>query len=114
MRGLDVAHERGVVASHDGRFRVSNLAPGSYRVQVVKSWEQINHSQEIRLTRDRDVVIDIKAARIAGRVIDELTLPSRLTIGVVNGTGGTVGIESQFLDASGRARFTTIPAGTGS
>jgi uncharacterized GH25 family protein len=70
LRGHDVASARQVTTDFEGSFRVEDLKPGSYRLQVVSQRESLNHSEELRLDADREIVVEIAASRVSGTVVD--------------------------------------------
>ncbi len=70
MSGVDVSHSGNTTVSQDGKFRVEGLPAGSYRL-LISDWQGgISHDEEIEITADADVRIEISTGRIAGRVRD--------------------------------------------
>ncbi len=70
LRGLDVTAERGVTTDHQGAFRIEDLEPGRYRVEVVHGERMLSHTEDLDLDADREVVIEIATAVLSGTVVD--------------------------------------------
>ncbi|HTG34315.1 MAG TPA: carboxypeptidase-like regulatory domain-containing protein [Thermoanaerobaculia bacterium] len=70
LRGRDVTAARQVATDWEGAFRVEDLQPGAYRLQVVSQRELLNHSEELRLDSDRDLLVQIAAVPVSGTVVD--------------------------------------------
>ncbi|HSF39650.1 MAG TPA: carboxypeptidase-like regulatory domain-containing protein [Thermoanaerobaculia bacterium] len=70
LRGLDVSAERQGTADWEGAFRFEDVKPGGYRLQVLSQRELLNHSEELRMDSDRDVLVEIAAVRVSGTVAD--------------------------------------------
>jgi len=73
VRGLDLTLERGVTTDHRGTFRVEDLEAGRYLVEVVHSERMLSQSQELELTTDREIVIEIVPGVLTGTVVDAET-----------------------------------------
>lgn len=73
LRGHDVAARREVVTDHKGGFSFDGLDEGSYRVQVLHQRELVNHSEEVTLEGDHELVIELATSRLAGQVLDAET-----------------------------------------
>lgn len=58
--------------NHLGRFRIGNLEPGSYQVQVALDGSTV-HRQELELSADEDVVFDLATGAVSGVVVDAAT-----------------------------------------
>lgn len=56
-------------SDHEGRFRVEGLEAGSYDLRLHGSGARL-HEEELEITADREILIEIRAASIAGRVVD--------------------------------------------
>ncbi|HEX5717439.1 MAG TPA: carboxypeptidase-like regulatory domain-containing protein, partial [Thermoanaerobaculia bacterium] len=69
LRGLDVTAERGVTTDHQGAFRFEDLEPGRYRVEVTHSERMLSQSEDLELTEDHEVVIEIATAVLTGTVV---------------------------------------------
>ena len=70
VRGIDVPGGAGARTDHEGRFRVEGLKEGRHRLVVNDFRSGLQHSEEIELDGDRDVLVDIATGRVAGRVLD--------------------------------------------
>lgn len=73
LDGRDVAAHRSVLTGHDGSFRIEDLLPGSYRLDVLDPSRALSHLEEIAITADREVVLDLVSERLDGRVVDDET-----------------------------------------
>lgn len=102
LRGLDVSGFRPVTTDWEGGFRLADLRPGSYRLQVVSRREMLNHSEDLRLDADRDVDVEIAAARVAGTVVEASS--SAPLDGALVGLRRLAGGEAAFLIAIGTDR----------
>ncbi|HWM94206.1 MAG TPA: carboxypeptidase-like regulatory domain-containing protein [Thermoanaerobaculia bacterium] len=69
LRGLDVTAERGVTTDHQGTFRIEDLEPGRYRVEVVNAERMLSHNEDLELAADREIVIEIATAVLSGTVV---------------------------------------------
>ncbi|MCP4658702.1 MAG: hypothetical protein GY856_25100, partial [bacterium] len=67
--GRDVATRRQVAADYQGGFRIEDLLPGGYRLEVASARELITESRDLRLEGDLDLVIEITTAEVSGRVL---------------------------------------------
>lgn len=120
LRGLDVTAERGVTTDHQGAFRFEDLEPGRYRVEVTHAERMLSQSEDLELAADREIVIEIATAALAGTVVDAgsgegvaeaLVYLQRLLGGTEPGPLTTVGTNAagSFVTASlapGRYRLT--------
>lgn len=120
LRGLDVTAERGVTTDHQGAFRFEDLEPGRYRVEVTHAERMLSQSEDLELAADREIVIEIATAVLAGTVVDAgsgegiaeaLVYLQRLLGGTEPGPLTTVGTNAagSFVTASlahGRYRLT--------
>lgn len=125
LRGLDVTAERGVTTDHQGAFRFEDLEPGRYRVEVTHAERMLSQSEDLELAADREIVIEIATAALAGTVVaagsgegvaEALVYLQRLLGGTEPGPLTTVGTNAagSFITASlapGRYRLTV--RGTG-
>ena len=57
-----------VRSDHEGAFSVEDLAPGSYRVSVSHPRELVVRHEDVIVDGDREVLIEIGAARVFGHV----------------------------------------------
>ncbi len=125
LRGLDVTAERGVTTDHQGAFRFEDLEPGRYRVEVAHAERMLSQSEDLELAADREIVIEIATAALAGTVVaadsgegvaEALVYLERLLGGGEPGPLTTVGTNAagSFVTASlapGRYRLTVRGAG---
>lgn len=121
LRGTDVVASRNFLTDHDGRFRFEALELGSYRLAVSSSRDLFIHNQDVVLEGDRDLVVELATAGLAGRVVaggdgvasggvaGALVVLKQLLEaagGSAEGSVFTVG-----TDAHGAFRFERLPAG---
>lgn len=99
LAGQDVAVQRMVESDWDGLFRVEDVKPGRYRLQVTARAEMASHSEDLALDSDREVVIDLGSTRFSGTVVDDST--SEGIPGAVVALRRLEGEEAAFLVAMG-------------
>jgi protocatechuate 3,4-dioxygenase beta subunit len=68
LAGLDVSGERSVLSAHDGAFRIEDLAPGRYRLDVLDPARALSHLEDLELASDREIVLELEAAPLLGSV----------------------------------------------
>ncbi|HEX2254414.1 MAG TPA: carboxypeptidase-like regulatory domain-containing protein, partial [Thermoanaerobaculia bacterium] len=73
LRGLDLVADRNVASDHRGAFRLENLEPGRYRLEVVHGELMLSQSQDVELAADRTVVVEITTAVLSGTVVAAAT-----------------------------------------
>ncbi|HVS63464.1 MAG TPA: carboxypeptidase regulatory-like domain-containing protein [Thermoanaerobaculia bacterium] len=67
--GIDVLGNGRDSTDAEGRFELTDLATGAYRLTV---WHRgPAHEQVVEVDGDRDVVVELPGGRISGRVVDE-------------------------------------------
>ncbi len=70
VQGEDVNHSGSGRTDRDGRFTVKGLEPGTYRVNL-RQWDTgLSYSENVEVKGDREVLLDVPTARIAGTVVD--------------------------------------------
>lgn len=97
-----------------GRFRLDDLQPGPYRVDVSHSRKLLTETRTIRLDGNRDVRIDITTARLVGRTFVPGRGPIQDALVIARRTmraGGSGGLRTVATDAEGRFRFDQLPLG---
>ncbi|HKV09141.1 MAG TPA: carboxypeptidase-like regulatory domain-containing protein, partial [Thermoanaerobaculia bacterium] len=99
LRGLDVSAQRQGTADWEGAFRFEDVKPGGYRLQVISQRELLNHSEELRMDSDRDVLVEIAAVRVSGTVLDSAS--QEPVAGAVVALRRLSGSEAAFLVAIG-------------
>lgn len=113
--GRDV--ERSVTSDYRGRFRFADLQAGAYRLSLSNSREMLVHNEDIDLVQDRDVVLDLAAADVRGRVADQdgegifeaLVRLQQMHGEALNEPGSLITVAT---DASGRFHLARVSAGT--
>lgn len=68
LRGQRIAAERTATTDLEGRIRLEDLEPDTYRVGVRHSRSMLLHNDQIDLQQDRDVVIRLQSVTISGLV----------------------------------------------
>lgn len=68
LLGREVASRRSAITDHDGRFRVEDLEPGRYRLNLANPRESLRYNEDVDLFTDRDLVVEIATTRVAGVV----------------------------------------------
>ncbi len=117
LRGTDVVAAREVQADHDGTFRFEELEAGSYRLSVSSRWDLFIHNQDVALDSDRDLLIELASAGLAGRVVtregggvhDAMVLLQQLMS--ADGESPEGSLFTVGTDAEGAFRFERLPAG---
>lgn len=71
VRGLGIDLERSVTSDYEGRFRLLDLKPGSYRLSLSSNRETMVHNEDLELVEDRDVLVDLAPALVSGVVTAE-------------------------------------------
>ncbi|MEE8526141.1 MAG: carboxypeptidase regulatory-like domain-containing protein, partial [Thermoanaerobaculia bacterium] len=125
--GFAATVERSVVTGQEGGFRLEDLKAGTYRLALDNARELIVHYQDVELSGDRHLEIEISTARLRGRVTSattgepvagaQVTLQRLLgpdgtqpgpVVGLVASSEGTFAVERA---AAGRQRLTVRKAG---
>ncbi|MEM9598701.1 MAG: carboxypeptidase regulatory-like domain-containing protein, partial [Acidobacteriota bacterium] len=68
LRGLGLAVDRTVTTDRDGAFQLQDLSAGRYAVEMVHARRHLVHNQALELVSDRQLDIDLRPARVSGRV----------------------------------------------
>ncbi len=68
--GRTVDSSAQATTSHDGTFRLEGLEAGTYLLNVMSMTTRARHREEVEITGDDDVLIEIVTARISGWVRD--------------------------------------------
>lgn len=58
----------------EGRFELEGLQPGHHVLTVGETLSGVSHREELELAGDRDVVVRVESARVAGTVLDATDL----------------------------------------
>lgn len=121
LRGTDVVARRSVGTDHEGRFEIHDLEPGRYRLQVSSGRHGFTHDEILDLQTDRDKIVEIATARVAGRVTEaqgSAPIPeAMILLRRVAGDGAPTGAsDAAFLigvptEADGSFRIPRVTAG---
>lgn len=68
MTGYDVSVRRQVVADHEGGFRLEDLPAGSYRLSASHPRQFLVSNEDVLVTADEQVTIELEAAKVEGYV----------------------------------------------
>ncbi len=55
---------------HDGRFRFDGLEKGSYELELTSFRGGLRHQEDVEMTDDREVLIELNTVTVSGRVLD--------------------------------------------
>ena len=115
LRGHDIPVRRSVAADFEGRFRLEDLDSGNYRLGLSSHRQGLVHNQDLALDTDRDVVIEIDTAAIAGEVVDAksgegIAEASVALLGILAG-GREGSLITVATDAEGRFGTDRLTAG---
>src|SRR6185295_4067333 len=70
MRGNDVAANASGRTDYTGAYKIENLRPGSYNVEVVSMASGMRKHDTVTLDGDRELDFDLRSTRIAGKVLE--------------------------------------------
>lgn len=73
LNGLDVTGTRAVMTGHDGAFRIDDLAAGRYRLDVHQPARALSYVEDLELTADQELVLELEAVPLVGAVISATT-----------------------------------------
>lgn len=116
LSGLDVTGERSVLSAYDGSFRIEDLAPGHYRLDVLDPARALSHLEDLELTSDREVDLELEASPLAGTVVSAETgepLAGALVyVYKLVGASEKGSLVTVATDASGRFVVAHVTAGS--
>jgi protocatechuate 3,4-dioxygenase beta subunit len=105
VTGLDVSGERSILSAYDGSFRLEDLAPGRYRLDVLDSARALSHVEDLELTSDRELVLELRSAPLVGTVVSaeggEPLEDALIRVRKVLGAGGLGPLVTVATDAAG-------------
>ncbi|MDY7095368.1 MAG: carboxypeptidase regulatory-like domain-containing protein [Acidobacteriota bacterium] len=70
LRGQAAAVRRATTTDHRGEFHFRDLDPGSYRLGLHHTLEEILYNDVVEVAEDRFLTIDLRPATVAGRALD--------------------------------------------
>jgi hypothetical protein len=102
LSGLTATGERSVLSGHDGAFRIEDLAPGRYRLDVLDRSRALSYVQDLELSADRDLLLELESAPLVGTVtaadsgepIDEARVTVRRVLAASGDTGPLVTVAT--------------------
>ena len=116
LRGYQLSVERSVTSDHQGAFRIDDLDPGRYHLELTHGRLYLVHNRDIELFSDRHLDIRLRPARLGGRVEildDRRPLPAALVVlRRLPELGGEENIVTTGTDDDGRFSFPRVPAGS--
>lgn len=116
LRGYDTAVERAVVTDHEGTFRIEDLEPGRYRLNLANRRESLLYNEDVELYADRELDLEIATAEVRGRVVSAAgsrPLPDAIVFvqRVVDDSSEPGSLISLPTDAGGGFAFGRLSAG---
>lgn len=69
-RGQDVAGGGRTETDYQGRYRLENLAAGTYHVEVFEMVRGLRARRTVTVEEDQELDVDLRAVRISGRVLE--------------------------------------------
>jgi protocatechuate 3,4-dioxygenase beta subunit len=107
LLGLTASGERSVLTGHDGSFRIDDLAPGRYRLDVLDRHRALSQVQDLDLSADRELRLELESEALTGTVTDadsgEPLEEATVTVRKAVGTAGELGPMIEMpTDAAGR------------
>ena len=101
------------VTGVDGRFELSGLADGVYRLTVTDDDATVLHQEPLDLVGDRHLEVNVRASAVTGTVVDVDGAPvvGMLVVFTRHGSPDDASIRSSTGPA-GRLHFPRIPAGS--
>ena len=118
MRGFGVSAERIVPTDYRGEFRIQDLEPDSYRLDVKHQREWLTYSETLELSADRDLTVRLDSSIVGGQVIDAATSAGiddatvSLRRIVSDGERGEGGINGSQCDEQGVFHFPRVTPGS--
>jgi hypothetical protein len=70
LRPIDALASGSATTDYQGRYRIENLAAGSYRLEVLDAQRGGRHGAEVTLDGDRELDVELRSFRLTGRVLD--------------------------------------------
>jgi protocatechuate 3,4-dioxygenase beta subunit len=115
LDGIELAVSRSSVTDHRGRFRFEDLAAGVYRLGLAHGPSRLVYHQDVELGSDRDLVLDLRQARVSGRVVEaEQGLPVDQALVVLQrlgADGGVTNVLARGTGTEGTFEFQRVPEG---
>jgi len=114
LSGLTATGERSVLSGHDGTFRIEDLAPGRYRLDVLDRSRALSYVQDLELSADRDLLLELESATLVGTVIaadsgepiDEALVTVRRVLAASGDTGPLITVATDPTGAFAVAHLT--------
>ena len=90
------------LTGQDGRFSFEDLEDGTYELNVNDFGSGIRHEEEVEISGDTEVFIELRTGRVAGRVVDgyDLGPVEGATIGGPFTANGYAGDPARVLNRS--------------
>jgi hypothetical protein len=108
LSGLTASGDRSVITGHDGAFRIEDLSPGRYRLDVLDRDQALSYVEDLELSADRHVELELASEPLVGTVTDAESgapLPeATVTVRKALGASGELGPMIE-LPADGAGSF---------
>lgn len=114
LRGLDQSVSRAVRTDHEGRFRMEDVPPGNYHLGVSHRRELTVHNQPLTIDGDRDILVDLAPALVAGHLLDEegrVVAGAQVIFRRLVSRPGEEGLLAIRSNEAGRFHFVRVPPG---
>ena len=125
MPGMQVMANGADVGSHamgstgpQGEFRLEGLEAGKYVVAAMDFRTGLRHTEEVEISGDREIVIELPTQRVSGRVLDATDSSplegAAVILEKIEGHDGLMGYgsPSASTDPSGAFTVSGVPEGT--
>lgn len=112
--GAAAVHE--AETDHEGRFRFGGLEAGSYELVLSSLRGEVRHRETLEIAADREVLIELRTADLAGRVLDSADSSpisgAAVTLVPVSGAGEHDIPAETRTDSRGAFRLVGVAEGT--
>lgn len=107
---------RFVSTDHEGRFRFADLPAGEYQLMVLVGPGEPQHVEPLEMDGDRDVLVELRAVSVSGRVIDDESrrpiANAEVTLVIPDGAGPGRFPVSTGTDSRGMFQLRGVSEGT--
>jgi protocatechuate 3,4-dioxygenase beta subunit len=116
--GADVGSNAMGSTGSQGEFRLEGLEAGQYVVAAMDYRTGIRHTEEVEISGDREIVIELPTQRVSGRVLDATDSSpiggAAVVLQKTEGDDGLMGYgsPSASTDPSGAFTMSGVPEGT--
>ncbi len=116
--GRDNPTDRDISTDYTGHFVAEGLEPGNYKLGVTNFPERIVHNEELALTQDREILIQIATMRVGGHVLSaagsESVTDALVSLFQLLGPNASTpaSVFTMATDGAGGFSFPRIPEGS--